>query len=269
MTGKDSYVPQWMQQEEIYFPEKDHDGFIKKSLIKLLSLLSEFRNNAALKQSFFSTKAKLIATLFIIILECTATNMLFVYVVFAGMMVVLSTLSGKNIRKIIGSALPATAISALIVLPAFLMGNSNIMVTVVLRVFISVTMIGIMSSTSPWNEITGSLKFFHLPDIFILTFDLTLKFIMILGDICTNMMTAIRLRSVGKNNNKESALSGVMGNTFLKSHQMSEELYSAMLCRGFDGTYNRQNTRFNKQDIFILIVMIALALLFIFFNIMK
>lgn len=258
-----------MLQEETYSPQKDHDGFIIRSLIKLMSLLTEFRNNAVLKQSYFSTKAKVIATLMVIILECTATNMFFVYVVFAGTMVILSTLSGKNIRKIIKNAMPATVFSAVIVLPAFLMGNHNIMITIVLRVFISVTLIGIMSATSPWNEVTGSLKFFHLPDIFILTFDLTLKFIMILGDICTNMMTAIRLRSVGKNNQKESALSGVMGTTFLKSHQMSDELYSAMLCRGFDGTYNRQTTRFKRQDLIILMVMVILSLLFIFLNLMK
>lgn len=269
MIIKDSYVPEWMLQEEKYSPKMDHDGFIIRSLMKIMSLLSEFRSNAALKQSYFSTRAKLIATLLVIILECTATNMFFVYIIFAGVMVVLSTLKGQSIRKIIGSAMPAAVFSALIVLPAFLMGNHNLMVTVVLRVFISVTVIGIMSVTSPWNEVTGSLKVFHLPDIFILTFDLTLKFIMILGDICTNMMTAIRLRSVGKNNQKESALSGVMGTTFLKSHQMSEELYGAMICRGFDGKYNRRSTRFNKHDIIILIVMIILVLLFIFLNFMQ
>ena len=72
----------------------------------------------------------------------------------------------------------------------------------------------------------------------VFTLDITLKYIVILGNICVDMLNAVRLRSVGRNKDKKSALSGVMGVTFLKSREMADEMYQAMVCRGFDGEYN-------------------------------
>ena len=70
-----------------------------------------------------------------------------------------------------------------------------------------------------------------------MTLDITLKYIVLLGDVCLDMLTALKLRSVGKNREKGKSLSGVLGVTFLKSREMSEEMYGAMTCRGFEGEY--------------------------------
>jgi len=73
--------------------------------------------------------------------------------------------------------------------------------------------------------------------MFILVLDITLKYITLLGDFALSMLYALRLRSVGKNDGKTASLSAVAGTMFLKSKEMAEEMYAAMECRGFTGTY--------------------------------
>jgi len=83
----------------------------------------------------------------------------------------------------------------------------------------------------------GSLKMFFVPDIFIFAIDITIKYITILGELALNMLYALRLRSVGRSRDKHTPLAGIAGTMFIKSKEMSEELYNAMECRGFSGEY--------------------------------
>lgn len=100
-----------------------------------------------------------------------------------------------------------------------------------------VTLVGILSSETSWNKLTGSLRTFHVPPLFIFTLDITLKYISILGEICVDILRAVSLRSVGKNPINAKSFSGVLGITFLKSSEMAEEMYASMCCRGFTGEY--------------------------------
>ncbi|MCR5792382.1 MAG: energy-coupling factor transporter transmembrane protein EcfT, partial [Lachnospiraceae bacterium] len=65
----------------------------------------------------------------------------------------------------------------------------------------------------------------------------TLKYIVLLGDLCLQILYALRLRSVGRNNQKHTSAGGVLGVTFLKSREMAGEMFQAMECRGFEGEY--------------------------------
>ena len=111
------------------------------------------------------------------------------------------------------------------------------MANITARVYVSVTLVGILSAGTSWNKLTGSLRTFHVPPLFIFTLDITLKYISILGEICVDILRAVSLRSVGKNPDKAKSFSGVLGITFLKSSEMAEEMYASMCCRGFTGEY--------------------------------
>ena len=129
------------------------------------------------------------------------------------------------------------------------------------------TLIGILSAGTSWNKLTASLRSFHIPDIFIFTLDITLKYIAVLGEICMEILTSLRLRSVGQNRKKAQSFSGILGISFLKSREMAEEMYAAMCCRGFVGEYKTQKTStFRKQDILSLLLMIGVTGIFIYFE---
>lgn len=65
----------------------------------------------------------------------------------------------------------------------------------------------------------------------------TLRNILLLGQMAENLLTALKLRSVGRNHHKVRAISGVLGVLFLHSRYLSAQMYEAMVCRGFTGQY--------------------------------
>jgi cobalt/nickel transport system permease protein len=115
-------------------------------------------------------------------------------------------------------------------------GISNNLV-IVGKVFLSLEMVTIFNHTTQWNHITTALRKLHLPGIFIFTLDITLKYIVLLGTLIEEILTSLTLRSVGKNNKKYQSIGGVMGVTFVRGTEMSQEMYEAMRCRGFTDDY--------------------------------
>ena len=66
-------------------------------------------------------------------------------------------------------------------------------------------------------QINGSLRTFHVPSLVIFILDTTLRYIAILGQESAELLTALKLRSVGHNPDKKAALSGVAGMMLQKS----------------------------------------------------
>ena len=134
--------------------------------------------------------------------------------------------------------------------------------------FPNVTLVGILSAGTSWNKLTGSMRTFRIPSLFIFTLDITLKYISVLGEICVDILTSVGLRSVGKNPDKAKSFSGVLGITFLKSSEMSEEMYASMCCRGFTGEYQMSKKyRLCLQDVLGILMMVCGICLFLYLNV--
>jgi cobalt/nickel transport system permease protein len=258
-------APEWMLSEEVYEPPKDRDAFSRKSIIRLMSVLSKARNSRSTNAYGAGAPFKIAYTFYFILLIACAKNMFFCYCMLAGILLRFCFLPAKELKRSFFSSLAAAGFSALLLLPAVFLGSPRTLLTVAGKVFLSVSLVNLLSVTTPWNRITEGFKFFHVPDLFILTFDLTLKYIVVLGDVSLAMLEALKLRSVGRNRQKKDAVSGVLGVTFLKSRAMSEELYGAMQCRGFEGVYERPgHFSFSKRDIWYILLVAAVTALFIY-----
>jgi cobalt/nickel transport system permease protein len=68
-----------------------------------------------------------------------------------------------------------------------------------------------------WHELTGALRTFRVPSLVIFILDTTLRYIVILGQEASDLLTALKLRSVGHNPDKKAAMSGVSGILLQKS----------------------------------------------------
>jgi cobalt/nickel transport system permease protein len=123
----------------------------------------------------------------------------------------------------------------------------------------------LVNTTTPFNEITRSLRFFKVPNIVIFTLDITIKYIALLGEICSAMLTALKIRSIGKNKNKRGAFSGILGTVFVKANNACDETSKAMTCRGFSGNYNsKTKLKFSLLDAVYILALIALVALFFY-----
>lgn len=265
-AAQETVLPSWMCESEAYEPNGDKDGFITKSTQAILGVLAKLKWNAGKDRRFSASPSlKLCYTFLFILLTACSKNYLFSLIMVAGTIFALASYPASAMKQILSGTIGAVLFSIFILLPAVFMGNPQILLTIGTKVFLSVTLIGMLSAGTAWNKLTASLRAFHIPDIFIFTLDITLKYIAVLGEICMEILTSLRLRSIGQNKKKAKAFSGILGISFLKSREMADEMYAAMCCRGFVGEYKTgRKYAFRKQDIFYIFSMIAVVGLFVY-----
>ena len=258
-------IPEWLLKDENYIPQSDKDTFVNKSILSLLSILSRIKTQDSNKIARYKVNAalKVAFTFILVTLLSISRNFFFIIIINVYLIAALSLMEAKNIVKILRVSFVMAFFTFVILIPAAFLGNSFTSVMITSKVFATITAVNILSHSTRWNSITNALKRFFIPDIFILVLDITMKYIVMLGDFTLNMLYALKLRSVGKNKSKYTSLSGVAGTMFIKSKEMAEEMYNAMECRGFTGEYHVSNDfKFTMLDF--IYIMINLGIIFIF-----
>lgn len=269
-------LPAWLAAEEDYQPSPDHDRFIGKNTVKLASLLRRVKvqrgglgdGGASILDRWLlsvSPALRLCGILILIVCTSAAVNMFYAYVMLATVLVMLAFKPGESIIDILKPALGATAVAVVIMLPAVFLGQTSSAVRIGVKVFISMVLLANYSRGYAWNRIIASLRFFHLPSIVVFIFDITLKYIVMLGEVAQGVLEALQLRSVGHNREKTKSASNVMGVTFLKAKDYSQEMYEAMECRGFTGEYVIPHTRVLNPVGIAYILVIALYVVAFFY----
>ena len=232
-------LPQWILEEEHYQPDRDRAYFISRSLLRMMKILSSLRLQSRRKPfESISAVGALCFALIIVLLCVSASKLNFLFCVLALELVILCILDGQTIRQVLQNSLMMTIFSALFVLPSILLGTRTLLIMLPMKTFLTLTALGLLSSLFRWHQITEALRFFRVPAIVVFILDTTLRYIVLLGEISQDMLIALKLRSIGRNRDKKHAISGILGSVFLKSREMSEEMYQAMCCRGFTGEYS-------------------------------
>ncbi len=261
-------IPDWLTGKDDYIPESDKSKFIDKSTKQILSALSRFRKNGYIaKAKRCNTALRLFGVLLAVVLTALAKNFYFVFFMLAVTTVLLAVSDSHTIKNVLKVLVPAEIISVLILLPGALMGNPHSLISITARVFVSVSLVMRFNLTTPFNQITSALKSYRVPDIIIFVFDLTIQYISILSQICFEMLTALKVRSIGRNPEKSKAVSGILGTTFIKAKECAQTTQQAMECRGFDGTFTKnKKNKFSKYDLTYLAALIILIGVFIYFQ---
>lgn len=107
----------------------------------------------------------------------------------------------------------------------------------VVRVATSVSLGVLLALTTRWNELLRALRAFFVPRVFVLILSMTYRYVFLLLATSAEMFTARASRMVGPTTPAEDRrfLAASMGTLLGKSHAFSEEVYQAMLSRGFNG----------------------------------
>jgi len=261
-------MPEWLLRKDDYAASIEKNNFINKSILSILKMLTKFKYNAKFKPNRFgiNTLTKFISAILIIILVALSRSLPFIIIIDVYLLLIISMLKPEEIKHIIKLALVVTIFTVIILFPSFLMGNTNNSMLIVIKTLTTVTAVNITSAITQWNDITKTLKVFFIPDIFILVLDITIKYIVIFGEFSLNMLYALKLRSIGKNKNKTTSLSGIIGTMFIKSKEMAEEMYGAMECRGFTGEYKLYSKyKFRLNDGLCIIVNIFFIVSYFYF----
>jgi cobalt/nickel transport system permease protein len=233
-------LPDWMKNTDNYVPPKDGGTFIVKTIESIGKIMSRLKiqQGHEKKRAIPALLKLFILVGAIIVLSLVQGSMVLLFFA-AVLQLYLCTWPARDIPQILKPSFVAAAIAFILFIPAMIINpagiNNNLYI--VAKVFLSLEMVSFFNHTTQWNHITTSLRRLHVPGIFIFTLDITLKYIVLLGKLITDILTALRLRSVGKNNKKYQSVGGVMGVTFIRGTEMSREMYEAMRCRGFTDDY--------------------------------
>jgi len=232
-------TPDWLLRDEAYAPRPDRDAFIDKSIRTLLRVLGMLRRrtDGANARGGIDPRVGLVTALAVVVLVSLSRSAVFLACAGVLLLVILSLQRGEVIRDVSRPSFAAGLFTAAIMLPSAIWGDPAGAVRLTLKVLICVASVRLFSATAEWRGITRAISAFRVPDIFILVLDTTLRSLALMGELSVALLYALRLRSVGRNPRKTTALSGVAGTLFLKSRRMMEDMQSAMECRGFTGSY--------------------------------
>ncbi len=261
-------LPQWLMKNENYIPQKDKDTFVDRSILSVFQVISKIKAQDYASSSLprVNTSLMVFFTFVLLLLISITKSFVFIGIIGVYLLVVLSLLKADSLVRILKMSLGVTLLTLVIMLPAAWWGNYYSCIMITSKVFVTITAIGILSGNTKWNAITGALKRFYIPDLFIFILDITIKYMYLLGEFALHMLYALRLRSVGRNRSKYSSMGGIAGTVFLQSKEMAEDMYHAMECRGFTGEYPVfRKRKLSVVDYLYIVLNLGFFLLFIYF----
>lgn len=260
-------MPEWMLKKDEYLPPKDKDGFIQKNILSMMEVISKMKVKNSENKFKLNAVTKLISIFLMILFVALTSKITFILISNVILLVLINFLSTDNLKYILKVSLGVEIFTAIILLPSVFFGYGNNIVVILLKVFFSTAMANMLACTTKGDELIRSSKIFHIPDMFIFVFDITIKYIVILSDLTLNMVYSLKLKSVGINKTKGTSVAGILGTMFIKSKEFSEEMYSAMECRGFNGEYKvYKKVKFSFLDYICFFFVIIFILMYFYFD---
>jgi cobalt/nickel transport system permease protein len=108
----------------------------------------------------------------------------------------------------------------------------------VTRVGVSVSLAVLLVMTTPWADLLKSLQAVRVPQLFILVLAMAYRYIFLFLHITNGMFEARKSRIVARTSGGEQRrwITGSMGGLLNRSVKLSNDVYSAMVARGFSGS---------------------------------
>jgi cobalt ECF transporter T component CbiQ len=108
----------------------------------------------------------------------------------------------------------------------------------VTRVGVSVSLAVLLVMTTPWADLLKSLQALRVPQLFILVLAMAYRYIFLFLHLANGMFEARKSRIVARTSGSEQRrwITASMGTLLNRSVKMSNDVYAAMIARGFSGS---------------------------------
>jgi cobalt/nickel transport system permease protein len=130
------------------------------------------------------------------------------------------------------------------------------------RVGVSVSLAVLLVVTTPWADVLKGLRALKVPQVFVLVLSMTYRYIFLFLHTANGILLARKSRVVGRTTGSEQRrwITGTMGNLMSRAFRMSNDVYAAMLARGFGGEVRTYATyRLRVGDVAMLVTLAAFA----------
>lgn len=282
-------------------------NFIEKTLRDIVGFLREavFSEEIAMRQGFLQSldsRVKVITLIFLLVAVNLSSHLSLLWVFYLVLLAV-AALSRLPLRQVIARVwLVIPLFTGIMVLPSFFnwvrpgqplwviwdfrhplyIGSISLPsiltvtkqgvwggILLVSRVGISVSLAVVLTMSTRWMDLLRALRSFFVPRIFIVTLEMTYRYIFVLITAMEEMFLARKARDAGQSSQKEQRrfVAAAVGGLFGKSLQMSEEVYGAMTARGYTGEIRiLQRSHLGWQDVIILLLVVLAGLIMIVAN---
>jgi cobalt/nickel transport system permease protein len=241
-----------------------NNAFIERSLLSALSFIKDsvYAEEIALRNGILqsiSPKIKVVAFLLIIIGTLFIKDLRALLMVYA-FCIILAIASKLSLKSFIARTWVFIPLFSLfIALPAIfsIFSPGEAMVTwnilgqavsitkqglngaliFVVRVTTCVSFAALLSLTTKHTDLLKTLRLFGIPKIYIMVFGMCYRYIFLFVEIIENTYLAIKSR-VGSRLHYEKGqrvVSWNIGNLWMRSYHLSNDVYKAMLSRGYNG----------------------------------
>lgn len=123
------------------------------------------------------------------------------------------------------------------------------MVTLMLKGVLCLMASFLLVASTRFDSICGALRAVHVPKVLVTLLLLTYRYIGVMMEELSVMTDAYHLRAPGQKGIHVSAWGSFLGQLLLRSMDRSQELYSAMLLRGYRGEfYYAKSEPFGMKD---------------------
>jgi cobalt/nickel transport system permease protein len=123
---------------------------------------------------------------------------------------------------------------------------------VVSRVAVSISLVVLLTLTTPWTRLLAALRSLGVPRIFILVIGMAYRYIFLLLGSVTDMYESRKSRTVGTQRHDAGArkfVAASAGTLFGKASHLAEEVHQAMVSRGYRGdAQTLESTRLGAAD---------------------
>jgi cobalt/nickel transport system permease protein len=143
--------------------------------------------------------------------------------------------------------------------------------TILFKTYLCVMAVLILVSVTPFSDLTSTLRCLRIPNIFIIMFEMTYRYIGVLLHEAYNMNIAYLLRSPAKKGIEMRDMGSFSGQLLIRSFDRADRVYNAMKCRGYAGyalqTIPQDSRRLTLNDIVFFGIVSSLCVTFRFVDV--
>ena len=121
--------------------------------------------------------------------------------------------------------------------------------TILIKTYLCVMAALLLVATTPFTELTLQMRRLRIPMVFVMTFEMTFRYIGVLLEEVHSMITAYRLRSGVKKALEARHMGSFVGQLLLRGFDRAERVHAAMRCRGYSlGRVMPARHKFKRAD---------------------
>lgn len=141
---------------------------------------------------------------------------------------------------------------------------------IIIRTLLTVSAILILVAITPFSYLMDGFRQLHAPNVLVLLFEMTYRYISVLVEEASIMLTSYRLRNPGVKWPVIKDFGPFIGQLFIRSYQRAQRVYAAMQCRLYAlGNKKPIKLTWKTVDTFFLIGVSVLCVLFRFVDLTR